>query len=189
LPGYPQPGGYGPPPKKPNTGLVVGIVGAVVVAVLGLVLVLTLSGDDDKSPGAGGTPPGAGIPDPTLDQTAPPGAGAPTGGADDGPASGDSGPDGAATPGELALTVAQIIQDHDAAAIEEYACNAGEAHFLQQDLAMLDGMDVIARPGPVTETTETMAEVTITLTIQGETTDYPLRMQERDDSWCAIRYN
>jgi hypothetical protein len=168
--------------------MVLGIFGAVVVAVLALVLVLVLTGDD----GGGGKPPdtaGGGIPDPTLDYTATdtaPDDGAPDDGA---PAGGDGGSGGDATAGELALTVAQIIQDHDAAAIEEYACNAGEAHFLQQDLAELDGMDVIARPQAITETSASMAEVTIKLTIQGETVDYPLRMQDRGDRWCAIRYN
>lgn len=192
LPGYPQPGGYGPqPPKKPNTGLVVGIVAAVVVAALGLVLVLALTGDDDNTAGGGGgtAPGGGGIPDPTLKYTATENA---PGGSDSGPAGGDSGPDGgtgsggAANPGELALTVAQIIEEHDTDAIEEYACNAGEAHSLQQDLAQLDGMDVTARPQAIEETSETMAEVTIKLTFQGQTADYPLRMQLRDDSWCAI---
>jgi hypothetical protein len=190
LPGYPpqQPWGYGPhPPKKPKTGLIVGIVAGVVVVALGLVVVLALRSEGDDKPGTaggGGAPPGApAIPDPTLDYTAdnaPPG-----GGADSGP-SGGGGGGGAANPGELALTVAQIIQDHDTAAIEEYACNAGEVHYLQQDLAQLDGKDVIARPQAIEQTSETMAETTIKLTFDGQTVDFPLRMQQRDDSWCAI---
>jgi hypothetical protein len=187
LPGYPpqQPWGYGPqPPKKPKTGLIVGIVGGVVAVALGLVVVLTLRSEGDDKPGTadgGGAPPGGGIPDPTIDYTATDDA-PPEGGADSAPGGGG----GAANPGELALTVAQIIQDHDAAAIEEYACDAGEAHSLQQELAQLDGMDVLARPQAIEQTSETMAETTIKLTFDGQTADYPLRMQLRGDSWCAI---
>ncbi len=191
LPGYPpqQPWGYGPhPPKKPKTGLIVGLVVGVVVVALGLVVVLALRSDGDDKPGTagggGGAPPGApGIADPTLDYTATDDA-PPGGGADSGPGGGSGG--GAGSAGELALTVAQIIQDHDTAAIEEYACNAGEAQSLQQELAQLDGMDVIARPQAIEQTSETMAQTTIKLTFDGQTVDYPLRMQLRDDIWCAI---
>lgn len=180
LPGHPQPGGYGPyPPKKPNTGLVVGLVVTVVVAALGLVLVLTLTGeDDDKPPGTAGGAPGGEVPELTYTADDEPGGSEPAG-------SDSSG--GAGSAGELALTVARIIEEYDAGAVEEYACDAGEAHFLQEDLEQLEGFEVTARPGPVEQTSETTAEVTIAVTVQGETMDYPLRMQRRDDSWCAVR--
>jgi hypothetical protein len=190
--GYPQPGGYGPPPpNKPKTGLIVGIVASVVVVALGLVLVLALTGDDDDKPGTaggGGAPPGApGIPDPTLDYTA---DDAPPGGADSGPGSGDDsgGAGGASDPQTLAQTVARIFETHDAAAIEALGCNSGDKHYLQQDLAEVEGNEVTATAVDVEHTTETLATATIQITpAGGQPVDYPIGMQllTNETEWCV----
>jgi hypothetical protein len=192
-PGYPQPGGYGPqPPNKPKTGLIVGIVASVVVAALGLVLVLTLTGDDDDKPGTaggGGTPPGGpGIPDPTLDYTA---DNAP-GGPDSGPGGGDDGggsePGGAGDPQALAQTVARAFETHDAAAMEALGCNSGDKHYLQQDLAVVEGDEVTATAADVAQTTETLATATIKITpAGGQAVDYPIGMQllTNETEWCV----
>lgn len=211
-PGYPpqQPGGYGPypPPKKNNTGVIVGVGATVLVAVLALVLVLVLNDDDDGKKGGtagGGVPGGGTIPDPELTYTAGngsreddggedsgPGSGD-SGGADSGPGSGpgsgdsggDSGGGGAASPGELALTIARVIEENDVDAVEDHACNAKDIHFFERDLEQMKAAIVTARPQAIDQTSDSMAEVVIKLTVDGQKVDYPISMQLQSGAWCA----
>lgn len=135
-------------------------------------------------PGGGDSGPGSG-----------PGSGdSGSGGADSGPGSGSGGGDsgggsggggGAGSPGELALTIARIIEDKDVDAVEDHACNARDIEFFERDLGQLDKAIVTARPQAVDQTSDSAADVIIKLTVDGQNVDYPISMQLQSGAWCA----
>ncbi|GAB1508536.1 hypothetical protein [Actinophytocola sp. KF-1] len=186
--GYPPPGpgGYGqyPPPRKNNTGLIVGITGAVVAVVVALVLVLVLTGDDDepsKAGGDGGTSedsnlPG-GIPGPNA------GGSGESGDSDNGGgSSGSSG--GASTPEDLADLVVQVVETQDEDLIDEYSCTSSGADQLKQELAQIAGMDVSATVDDVQESGDT-AQATISVSLGGESETFTAEMEKDGDDWCV----
>ena len=185
--GYPPPGpgGYGPypPPRKNNTGLIVGITGAVVAVVVALVLVLVLTGDDDEpsqANGDGGTSedsnlPG-GIPGPNGGGSGSGGGGAEGGGA--------SASEGAATAQGLADLVVEVVETQDEELIDQYACTSSGADQLKSELSQLAGTSVSATVDDVQESGDT-AQAMIEISLGGETESFTAEMEKDGDTWCV----
>jgi len=183
-PGYPPPGpgGYGqyPPPKKNNTGLIVGIASAVVVVVVAVVLVIVLTGDDDKDTAgkdtAGGNGESVEVPGPNMPKP---------GGSGDSGSGSDSGSGGSGeTPQSLADAVVDIIETQDADAIDPLACTSGDADELKSELSKLEGMDVSATVEDVQESGDT-AQASIQMQAGGQSEGFTIEMAKQNDSWCA----
>lgn len=182
--GYPPPGpgGYGqyPPPRKNNTGLIVGITGVVVAAVVTLVLVLALNGDDDEPTQAGnnGT---------SEDSNLPNGIPGPNGGgsgddSDNGGGSSSSG--GASTPEDLADLVVQVVETQDEDLIDQYSCSSSGADQLKQELSQIAGMQVSASVEDVQESGDT-AQASIEVSLGGQTESFTAEMEKDGDNWCV----
>jgi len=182
--GYPPPGpgGYGqyPPPRKNNTGLIVGVVGVAVVAVVALVLVLVLTGDDDDSSSKSGgdtTSEDSGLPN---------GIPGPNGGdSGGGSGGGGGGSDGGPTPEALADLVVEVIETQDEDLVDEYACSSSDASRMKSDLARLEGFNASGSVEDVQESGDT-AEATIALTVSGQSEASLVAEMENDgDAWCV----
>jgi hypothetical protein len=194
--GFPQPGGYGQfppgPPKKTNTAAIVAFCGVLVAAIVSVVLVLVLGGDegaDDKeSDSASGETekksgisvnadyPEVPIPPPNVNRS-------PT---NRSPRSstGSSGGSGASSADSLARQVAEIIEDKDSSAVDEFACSSTDAYEFKRDLDTLGSVSVTATAGTVTESGSS-ARTTIYLAMPSETVPYPLLMRQQGSGWCA----
>ena len=186
--GYPPPGpgGYGqyPPPRKNNTGLILGITGAVVVAVVALVLVLVLTGDDEPSRANGDTGTSEdsnlpnGIPGPNA-------GGSDAGESDSGGGSGGgSSSGGVSTAADLADIVVEVIETQDEDLVDEYACSSSAASQLKSELSLLAGMDVSATLDDVQESGDT-AQASIDIDLGGETESITAEMEKDGDAWCV----
>ena len=166
-----------PPPRKNNTGLIVGILGGVVVVVLAVVLVIVLANDDKG--GANG-----------LDNdTRPSGPGLPNGSAGDGDSSDDNsggaGGDGGPSPEAMADEVVRIVEQHDTETIRRYACTEQEAADLYHELARLDGVEIDAEVKDVTKSGNT-AQASITMSAGGQTEEFTAEMMKNDGGlWCV----
>jgi hypothetical protein len=186
-PGYPPPGpgGYGqyPPPKKSNTGLIVGIVSAIVVVAVAVVLVVVLTNGDDDKDTAGDNDSGSGesveIPGPNMPK---PGGSGSDSGSDSGGS--DSGSGSADSPQALADSVVDIIETQDAGAIDPLACNSNDAGELKSELSKLAGMDVSATVEDVQESGDT-ASASIKMRAGGQSEGFTVEMAKQDGSWCA----
>jgi hypothetical protein len=179
-----QPGGYGPypgPPRKNNTGLIVGIGAGVLAIVVAVVLIVVLAGDDDKDAGTAGSTANSTVPGPGL----PGGGGNDDAGDGGGSGSGDGGGGGGSgSARELAETTATIIEEQDSSAIDDLACDNAAASSLKKELARLDGMDVTARVTDVEESGSS-AQASIALKAGGKTENFTLEMSKEDGKWCA----
>jgi len=187
--GYPPPGpgGYGqyPPPKKNNTGLIVGIAGVVVVAVVALVLVLVLTGDDDDPPSNAGNGtsedsglPG-GIPGPNGG-----GSGGDSGDSGSGDSSGGSSGGDASSPEALADVAVEVIETQDEDLIDEYACSSSAADELKLEMAQLQGLNAAATVEDVQEAGDT-AQAMIEVTVGGQSEGFTVEMEKDGDAWCV----
>lgn len=176
--GYPQGYGQYPPPRKNNTGLIVGITGVVVAAVVTLVLVLALNGDDDKPSQAGdGTSQDSNLPNGVPG----PNAGG-SGDSGNGGSSGSSG--GASTPEDLADVVVQVVETQDEDLIDQYACSSSGADQLKQELSQIAGMQVSASVEDVQESGDT-AQASIEVSFSGESQSFTAEMEKDGDNWCV----
>lgn len=168
--GYPPPapGGYGqyPPPRKNNTGLIVGVAGVVMAAVVALVLVLVLTGDDDSPTASGnGTSGEAGLPN-----------GVPGGG---------DAADGASSPEVLADLAVEVIETQDEDLIDEHACGSGDASRMKTDLARLKGLDAAATLDDVDESGDS-AQATVVVSVGGESEAVlTVDMENDGGAWCV----
>jgi hypothetical protein len=199
--GYPQQGGYGPPPgyppqqpgwgppgypppRKNNTGLIVGVGGAVLAAVIALVLVLALNGGNDNKPSdtAGSANSGG---NPSVEIPGPNGPGATNSGGNDNGGSGGGSGGGASSPEALADEVVTIIENHDSSAIDQYACSESNASGLKTELDKLAGLDITATVENVTDDGST-GQATIQMKAStGQSEGFTLEMAQNGGSWCA----
>lgn len=182
--GYPGPGGYYPPPKKNNTGLIIGVGGVVLVAVIALVLVLVLTGGDDDDKKTAGDKPGnsQGIPGPNGSSDDD--SGSSDSGSDSGSDEGSGGSGGSGSPEALADAVVDVIENQDADAIDDLACNAADADELKSELAKLAGLDVSASVEGVDESGDT-AQATIEMQAGGQSEGFTIEMENQGGAWCA----
>ncbi|MDQ3787133.1 MAG: hypothetical protein M3422_07815 [Actinomycetota bacterium] len=192
--GYPPPGpgGYGqyPPPRKNNTGLILGITGAVVAVVVALVLVLVLTGDDDEPSRANGDTGTSGdsnlpngVPGPNAGGSGP---GASRAGDSDsgGGSGGGSSSGGVSTAADLADIVVEVIETQDEDLIDEHACSSSAASQLRSELSLLAGMDVSATVEDVQESGDT-AQASIDIDLGGTTESITAEMEKDGDAWCV----
>jgi hypothetical protein len=189
--GYPPPGpgGYGqyPPPRKNNTGLILGITGAVVAVVVALVLVFALTGDDDgpsTANGDTGTSEDSNLPNGIPGPNAGGAGSADASESDSGGGSGGGSSGGASSAADLADIVVEVIETQDEDLVDEYACDSGAASQLKSELSLLAGMNVSATVEDVQEAGDT-AQAAIDVDLGGQTESITAEMEKDGDAWCV----
>ena len=156
---------------------------------MALVLVLTLTGNDDsqKAGGDGGTSEDSGLPGGV------PGPNGSGSGEDSGdsPAAGDSsggggrgGSGGVSTLEGLADLVVEVGETQDEDLIDEHACSSGDAAQLKSELSQLAGVDVSATVEDVRESGDT-AQASIEMSLSGQTEGFTAEMEKDGGAWCV----
>ncbi len=160
---YPNQPGYPPPypPRKSNTGLIIGLIVVIVAAVVALVLVLMLRGGDKSSSG----------------QTTPPG-----GSGNSGSGSG-SGGDSTGSAKALGQKAVDVIQNHAMEEAQKLVCKP-DSKFLRS-MRGLEGTKLTVTLNDVTESGDTaVAAVTMVRDEDKKSVDQKINLKQADGKWC-----